>query len=155
MAPSAPSRLAVHVVLRTSTSISPDCSAVNRSSVSTSTNLDLGRVAEHGGGDHPAEVGVEADVLAGSSSVANPGRSSRVPHLNVPAAWTASSVDPDDCTSSTVSPGAALPAGASLRRARRSTRQVRRRPARRSGGVAGGIVVTRAARGEHEDRYER
>ena len=38
MAPSLPSRPAVHVVLRTSTSISPDWSAVNRASVARSTN---------------------------------------------------------------------------------------------------------------------
>ncbi len=35
--------------------------------------LDLGRVAEHGGGDHPAEVGVEADVLAGLVEDVEPG----------------------------------------------------------------------------------
>ena len=35
--------------------------------------LDRRGVAEHRGGDHPAEVGVEAHVLAAASSASNPG----------------------------------------------------------------------------------
>ncbi len=46
--------------------------------------------------------------------MANPGRSSRVPQRNTPASVTASSVEPELCTSSTLPSGAALSAGASL-----------------------------------------
>ena len=63
--PRVPSRLAVHVVLRTSTSISPVCSAVNRSAVSRSTNSTLVASPSTAAAIDLAEVGVEADVLAG------------------------------------------------------------------------------------------
>ena len=37
-------------------------------------HLDRGGVAEHGGGDHPAEVGVEADVFAARIEGGEPGQ---------------------------------------------------------------------------------
>jgi hypothetical protein len=52
--------VAVQVVLRTSTSISPDCRAVKRWAAVSGTELDRLGVAEHRGGDDPAEVDVEA-----------------------------------------------------------------------------------------------
>ena len=64
-APSPPSRLAVQVVLRISTSISPDCRAVKRCSAVSGDELDRLGVAEHGGGDDPAELDVEAGEVAG------------------------------------------------------------------------------------------
>ena len=54
----------VQVVLRTRTSISPDCSAVKRSLAVVGDELDLGGIAEHGGGDRPAVVDVEARPVA-------------------------------------------------------------------------------------------
>ena len=47
---------------------------MKRASVSTSTNVDLGGVAEDAGGDHPAEVGVEADVVTGLVGRREPGQ---------------------------------------------------------------------------------
>ena len=58
------SRLIVQVVLRDSTSISPDCSAVKRSLALSGVNFDLGGVAEDGGGDGAAEIDVEAEPVA-------------------------------------------------------------------------------------------
>ena len=54
----------VQVVLRTSTSISPDCKAVKRSLAVVGTYLTLLRIAEHRGGDRLAVVDVEAGPVA-------------------------------------------------------------------------------------------
>jgi hypothetical protein len=57
--PSAVSRDSVQVVLRTSTSTSPDCSAVKRSLAESGDELHLGRVVEDRRRDGAAEVDVE------------------------------------------------------------------------------------------------
>ena len=54
----------VQVVLRTSTSTSPDCSAVKRSLADSGTNLTLLGVVEDRRGDGAAEVDVEAGPFA-------------------------------------------------------------------------------------------
>ena len=95
MAPSAPSRVAVHVVLRTSASISPDCRAVNRSSVATSTISTAVASPSTAAAITRQKSESKPTCSPDGSRVAKPGRSSRVPQLNTPAAWTASSVDPE------------------------------------------------------------
>ena len=54
------SRDEVQVVLRASTSTSPDCRAVKRSLADSGTNLTLFGIVQHRGGDGPAEIDVEA-----------------------------------------------------------------------------------------------
>ena len=62
--PSEVSRDEVQVVLRASTSTSPDCSAVKRSLADSGTNLTLFGVVQHRGGDRAAEIDVEAGPFA-------------------------------------------------------------------------------------------
>ncbi len=67
-----PSRLAVHVVLRDK---HIDLAGLQGGEAGLGLDrdeLDFGGVAEHGGGEHPAEVDVEADVLAGCVDGAEP-----------------------------------------------------------------------------------
>ena len=52
------------MVLRTSTSTSPDCSAVKRSLADSGTNLTLFGIVEDRGGDGAAEIDVEAGPVA-------------------------------------------------------------------------------------------
>ena len=62
--PSEVSRDTVQVVLRDSTSISPDCSAVKRSLADSGTNLTLVGIVEDRSGDRAADVDVEPGPVA-------------------------------------------------------------------------------------------
>ena len=58
------SRDSVHVVLRASTSTSPDCSAVKRSLAESGTNLTLVAIVEDRRRDGAAEIDVEPGPVA-------------------------------------------------------------------------------------------
>ena len=71
-APSPPSRVAVKVVLRASTSISPDCSAVKRWSALSGREVDRLGVTEHTRRDRTAVIDVEPGEFAGLVDEAEP-----------------------------------------------------------------------------------
>ena len=117
-------------------------------------HLDRGRVAEHGGRDHPAEVGVEADVLAARIERGEPRKV-----VARPAVERARGLDGVERRSGRLHllHGVARRGAAGGRLAAGGVDGTGRCVGGRraaAGGVAGGIVVARAARGEHEDRYE-
>ena len=99
MTPSIPSRLAVHVVLRTRTSNSPDCRAVNLASVSTSTNSTLVLSPSTAAAIARQKSASKPSCSPASSRMLNPGKSPRTPQRTTSAAITESRMESPACTS--------------------------------------------------------
>ncbi len=127
---SSPSRPAVQVVLRTSTSISPDCRAVKRSSAATSTNSTLVASPSTAAAMTRQKSASKPTCSPAASTVAKPGEVVARAAAHDVVAITVSSIDSPVCTSSAVPvPGvvASVPAGAhgAVVRSTRSSSAVR------------------------------
>ena len=114
LAPSAPSRVAVQVVLRFITSNCPDAKAVKRSALVTGT-ISMASESPNMAAASTRHMSMSKPTYSPSSfNSANPGRSSREPHITWPRSSTACKVPPSCAgTTVTVSSGSGA-AGASV-----------------------------------------